>query len=41
MGKLTLLKDKAGDGVDKVRRKLGRNKDMQCRLHLKVQIPLL
>ena len=38
MGKLALLKDKAEDGVDKMRRKLGRNKDLQCRLHLKVPI---
>lgn len=35
-GKLRLLKDKASDGVDKVRKKMGRNKDIQCRLHLKV-----
>jgi hypothetical protein len=38
MGKLALLKDKAEDGVDKMRRKLGRNKDLQCRLHLKVPV---
>ena len=37
IGKLTLLKDKASEGVHKVRKKVGRNKDTQCRLHLKVR----
>ena len=36
IGKLTLLKDKASEGVHKMRSKMGRNKDIQCRLHLKV-----
>ncbi|CAL5224210.1 g6855 [Coccomyxa viridis] len=36
LGKLTLVKDKASDGVAAVRKKLGRNKDIQCRVHLKV-----
>ena len=37
LGKLTLVKDKASDGVAAVRKKLGRNKDIQCRVHLKVR----
>ena len=36
MGKLALLKDKASEGVHKVRSKIGRDKDTQCKLHLKV-----
>ena len=36
IGKLTLLKDKASEGVHKMRSKMGRNKDIKCRLHLKV-----
>ena len=36
IGKLTLLKDKASEGVHKMRSKMGRNKDIQCKLHLKV-----
>ena len=36
IGKLTLLKDKASDGVHKMRSKMGRNKDIKCKLHLKV-----
>ena len=36
LGKLALVKDKASDGVAAVRKKLGRNKDIQCRVHLKV-----
>ena len=37
LGKLALVKDKTGEGIDKVRRKMGRNKDVQCRVHLKVR----
>ena len=36
IGKLTLLKDKASDGIAKVRKAMGRNKNIQCRIHLKV-----
>ena len=37
LGKLALVKDKASDGVAAVRKKLGRNKDIQCRVHLMVK----
>ena len=37
LGKLALVKDKASDGVAAVRKKMGRNKDVQCRVHLKVK----
>lgn len=37
LGKLALVKDKASDGVAKVRKTMGRNKDIQCRVHLKVK----
>jgi len=36
IGKLALLKDKASDGIAKVRKAMGRNKNIQCRIHLKV-----